>query len=105
MHFLETPVFTRLVRKHLDDEAYGALQRALILRPELGAVMKGAGGIRKVRWAAEGRGKRGALRVIYFWEPARSTFYCLYLYPKNVQDNLSPAQLRLLRRLVEEEFG
>jgi len=105
VHFLETPVFTRLVRKYLDDVNYRALQLALILRPELGPVIKGSGGIRKVRWAPEGRGKRGALRVIYFWEPVRSTCYCLYLYPKNVQDNLSPAQLRILRKVVEEEFG
>lgn len=105
MHFLETPIFTRLLRRYLDDEAYRGLQLALILRPELGRLIKGSGGLRKVRWAIEGSGKRGGLRIIYFWEPLQSTFYCLYLYPKNVQDDLTPTQLRTLRKVVEEEFG
>lgn len=104
MLFIETPVFTDLVRKAVDDDAYRALQIALLLRPEQGALISGSGGLRKVRWGAEGRGKRGGLRVIYFWEKARATCYMLFLYRKNEQGDLSSAQVRTLARLVREEF-
>ena len=79
MHFVETPVFTRLIREYLDDDAYRAFQLALILRPEQGPVIRGSGGLRKVRWAAGTSGKRGGVRVIYYWDPPPSTFYFLYV--------------------------
>lgn len=104
MLFIETPVFTDLVRKTFDDDTYRALQIALLLRPEQGALIPGSGGLRKIRWGAEGRGKRGGLRVIYFWEKARATCYMLFLYRKNEQGDLTAAQLRTLARLVREEF-
>jgi len=103
--FVETPVFTGLVRKALDDDAYRALQITLLLRPEQGALIAGSGGLRKIRWGAEGRGKRGGLRVIYFWEKARQTCYMLFLYRKNEQGDLTADQVRSLARLVREEFG
>lgn len=67
--FLETPLFTRLLPQYLDDEAYRALQRALMAQPDQGRVMAGTGGFRKLRWRDERRGKgsRGGLRVIYYW--------------------------------------
>ena len=104
MRFVETPVFTSLVRRHLSDEQYRGLQLALLLRPEQGAVIRGSGGLRKVRWAPEGRGKRGGLRVIYYWAVEEQVCYMLYLYGKNEQGDLSPAQIRVLGRLVREEF-
>ena len=104
MLFIETPVFTDLVQKALDDDAYRALQVALLLRPEQGALISGSGGLRKVRWGVEGRGKRGGLRVIYFWEKARATCYMLFLYRKNEQGDLTSTQVRTLVRLVREEF-
>ena len=55
------------LRRHLDDEQYRALQTALYLRPEQGALIPGGGGLRKLRWGAEGRGKRGGVRTIYYW--------------------------------------
>jgi hypothetical protein len=64
MRFIETPVFTKALRQHLDDKQYRALQVSLGLRPEQGALIQGAAGIRKLRWQAVGRGKRGGLRVI-----------------------------------------
>jgi hypothetical protein len=104
MRFVETPVFTSLVRRHLSDEQYRRLQLALLLRPEQGSLIRGSGGLRKVRWAPEGQGKRGGLRVIYYWAAEESVCYMLYLYGKNEQGDLTPAQVRLLGRLVREEF-
>jgi len=104
VRFVETHVFTDLVCKHLDDDEYRALQIALLLRPEQGPVIPGSGGLRKIRWGAQGRGKRGGLRIIYFWDKLSSTFYMLFLYHKNEQGDLSPAQVRTLARLVREEF-
>ena len=78
MRFVETPVFTSSLRRHLDDETYRGLQLALMLRPAQGTVIQGGGGLRKLRWAAPGRGKRGGVRLIYYWESASQTFYLLY---------------------------
>ena len=104
MRFVETPVFTQRVRAALDDDAYRALQVALVLRPEQGALIAGGAGLRKLRWAATGRGKRGGLRVIYYWAPREGAIYMLYVYAKNEQGDLTPAQVRVLARLVREEF-
>jgi hypothetical protein len=73
-------------------------------RPEQGAVVKGSGGVRKVRWGRAGSGKRGSLRVLYYWAPRPSVVYLLYAYAKNEQGDLTPAQVRVLATLVREEF-
>ena len=104
MRFVETPVFSKEVRDQLTDEEYRALQLALVFRPEQGAVIPGSGGLRKLRWGPGGRGKRGGLRVIYYWAAEEEIFYMLFVYPKNVQEDLTPTQLRMLSRLVREEF-
>jgi hypothetical protein len=104
VRFVETPVFTASVVRHLDDEAYRRLQIALMLRPEQGPVIAGAAGLRKVRWARPSGGRRGGLRVIYYWSLAESAFYMLYCYAKNEQGDLTPAQAKALGRLVREEF-
>ena len=105
MRFLETPVFTRIATELWSDEEYHALQLALFLRPQLGPVIAGSGGLRKVRWRRRGVGKRGGVRVIYFWHESTETFYMLYAFTKGEQEDLTPEQLRVLRRLVREEFG
>ena len=89
----------------LDDQEYQALQLALLHRPQRGAVIRGSGGLRKLRWSRPGQGRRGGLRVIYFWDEASETFYMLFAYPKNEQEDLTAPQLRVLSRLVREEFG
>ena len=104
MRFVETPVFTRAVTSLLSDEEYRQLQLALLIRPEQGALIPGSGGLRKLRWGAQGRGKRGGVRVIYYWHAGEQCFYVLLIYAKAVQDDMTPAQLRVLRRLVQEEF-
>ncbi len=104
MRCVDSVIFTRRVTALLRDEEYLALQVALVLRPTQGPIIAGSGGLRKLRWAAQARGKRGGLRVIYYWEPAREAFYMLYLYAKNEQEDLTAAQVRTLGRLVREEF-
>lgn len=84
---------------------YHALQVALLLRPTQGALLQGGGGLRKLRWGAPGRGKRGGVRLIYHWESGTQTFYMLYLYTKNEQGDLTTAQLKILAKLVREEFA
>ena len=104
MEFIETPTFTSGLRRHLDDDSYRDLQFALILRPEQGAVIPGGAGIRKMRWAAREKGKRGGLRVIYYWLSKEQIFYMLYVYSKNEQRDLSRSQINTLARTVREEL-
>ena len=104
MKFIETPIFTRAVREQLSDEEYRSLQLALLLRPEQGSVIPGSGGLRKVRWKVRGRGKRGGIRVIYYWITAEDSIYMLFLYEKTAQSDLTRAQVKVLRGLVKEEL-
>jgi len=104
MRFVETSIFTKEVRELLADDEYRALQSALLFRPVQGAILPGSGGLRKLRWGVGGRGKRGGIRVIYYWAAEEEIFYMLFVYQKNVQEDLTPAQLRVLGRLVREEF-
>jgi hypothetical protein len=101
---LEDLIFTKVIDRLIDAEAYRGLQIALMLRPEQGPVIRGGGGLRKLRWARPGGGKSGGLRVIYFWAPAEEAFYMLYACAKNEQGDLTRAQTRALGQLVREEF-
>ena len=105
MLIIETPVFTKQIRTELDDDSYRLLQVELARNPEAGALIRGTGGLRKIRWAARGRGKSGGIRVIYYWHRPKDSLLMLLAYGKNVQDDLTPAQRRVLRDLVKEELG
>ncbi len=99
--FIETQLFTRLVKRYLSDEQYAELQLALMVNPELGPVIAGTGGVRKLRWAAPGRGKRGGYRVIYYVRRPKGVIWMLTMYPKNVADSIPAHVLREIR----EELG
>ncbi len=77
MTFKETSVFTRQVRKLIPDDEYREFQQELIFNPVAGAVIKGSGGLRKIRWRSASKGKRGGIRIIYYciWRITKSTFY------------------------------
>lgn len=104
MRFVETTVFTRQITGLLGGDEYRALQNALVLRPEAGAVIQNSGALRKIRWGRGAIGRRGGLRVIYYWDLPTETFFMIFAYPKNVQDDLTHEQLKLLRRVIREEF-
>ena len=102
MEFIETPIFTRQVLDLLSDEEYRQLQNALLEDPERGDLIKGGGGIRKVRHAIQGMGKSGGVRAIYYWIKENQQIYMLVVYPKSKKDNLSDKETAILRELVKE---
>lgn len=102
MEFIETPIFTRLLADLLTDEEYRGLQNVLLENPEQGDLIKGSGGIRKLRHALSGRGKRGGVRVIYYWLRDDGQIYMLLIYPKSKKDNLTDRETALLREFVKE---
>src|SRR3990167_11202593 len=104
MVIIETPVFTRLVRQWLSEEDYRLLQGYLNHYPDAGDVIPGSGGLRKIRWNAFQKGKRGGVRVIYYWATRFDQILMLYIYPKNRQDDLTFQQLKLLRSIIREEY-
>ncbi len=105
MRFIETPIFTQELKALLSDEEYRALQLALLLRPAQGPIIPSSGGLRKMRWRMAGKGKRGGVRLIYYWDKSGSTIYMLFIYPTNERYDLTASQLRILSKLVREELG
>jgi hypothetical protein len=101
---IETSIFTRQMQALISDDEYRQLQMALVLHPELGAVIPGSGGLRKARWSISGRGKRGGVRVIYYWAVVHDKILMLFMYAKNEQDDLTSDQLKVLRKIIEEEY-
>lgn len=101
--FIETSVFSRLVQDYLSDQEYGELQSLLIENPEAGAVIRGTGGVRKLRWAAPGRGKRGGYRVIYFARRPKGIIWMLTMYPKNVADTIPAHVLKQIRAEIDDD--
>lgn len=101
--FVETPFFTRALEHYLDDDEYSKLQHRLIEHPGAGAVVPGSGGIRKLRWAVAGRGKRGGLRVIYYLRSTRGEIWMLTLYGKNVRENIPAHFLKQMKEAIDDE--
>jgi hypothetical protein len=105
VELIETSTFTKQITVLLTDEEYGEFQLRLVANPQLGALIKGGGGIRKVRVAVGSRGKSGGARVIYYWAVRKDMILLLYAYPKNVTADLTPKQIAQLAKVVKEEFG
>lgn len=103
MVFVELARFTKRLGELLDDESYAALQGELVERPESGKLIKGGGGLRKVRWAAKGHGKSGGVRIIYYFRNAMDQIVMLEIYPKNEKENLSRDEVKALRKIIEAE--
>lgn len=100
LQFIESPVYSEQIDDLLGAEDHRRLQLHLLERPDRGDLIKGTGGLRKIRWAGSGRGKRGGIRVVYYlWHG--DTAFMLFAYPKNKQENLTPAQAKLLKDLIE----
>ena len=85
----------------MDDDNYQDLQEALVIRPDSGDLIKGSGGLRKIRWNLKGTGKSGGVRVIYYWVVDDHHIRMLYVYSKGKQDNLAKDQIAQLKAIVE----
>ena len=104
--FVELPPFERVRKDYMDDEAYKVFQQELMVNPTAGDVIEGTGGLRKLRQAdpRRGKGKRGGLRVIYYWWLGGDQFWLFTVYDKNQADDLTPAQCKLLKQLLKNEL-
>src|SRR6476619_6626882 len=102
LEFRETDLFTVQITRLLTDEEYSELQGVLVVQPDAGDLIENTGGLRKVRWSQQkrGKGKRGGIRVIYYWRVSDSLIYMLFAYSKNEQDDLSARQKKVLAALV-----
>lgn len=101
MIFIETPVFTKRVKALLDDAEYALFQSTLIENPKAGAVIEGTGGIRKVRVAAKGHGRRGGARVVYFHFESAHRIAMLMIYPKSQKDALTAREKKILKAIID----
>ena len=101
--FIETPLFTKIVERYLSDDDYAELQAHLNERPEAGDVIRGSGGVRKLRWAAQSRGKRGGVRIIYYLRLAEGHIWLLTLYAKNVKETIPAHVLRQIKEAIDDE--
>jgi len=100
LKFIELPVYSEQIDGLLSAEDHRQLQLNLLEQPDRGDLIRGSGGLRKLRWAGSGKGKRGGIRVIYYlWRG--DTAFLLFAYPKNQQEDLTPAQAKMLKTLIE----
>ncbi len=107
MEFFETTIFTKQITSLISDEEYKNIQNYLVLNPHAGAIIKHSGGLRKLRWKLEkkGKGKRGGIRLIYYWYLPQALYCMLLVYSKQEKDDLSKKEVDILRRVVKEAFG
>jgi mRNA-degrading endonuclease RelE of RelBE toxin-antitoxin system len=98
MEFTELPLFEKHLYDYLDDDEYGAFQWYLAQHPDSGDVIPAGGGIRKVRWSAKGKGKRGGVRIIYYHYTKNAEIILMLIYDKNEMSDISPEMLKRLRK-------
>ena len=104
--FVELPAFERNRSDYLTDEAYRGLQNEMLKDPEAGDVITGTGGLRKLRYgdATRGKGKRGGLRIIYYWWDPKKQFWLFTIYDKDELSDLSPKEKAILKTLLKQEL-
>ena len=104
--FVELSTFSRVRADYLDDEGFRGLQDAMMKNPEAGDVIEGTGGLRKLRHGdpRRGKGKRGGLRVIYYWWDGGSQFWLFTLYDKDEMADLSAEEKRAFRVRLKKEL-
>ena len=100
--FVESPLFSRIVADYFSDDELSAFQLTLAANPDLGRVIPGSGGLRKVRWGQPGRGKRGGVRVIYYVKRADAVIWLLTIYAKNESEDISRETLRKIKDEIDE---
>ena len=100
--FVETRLFTSLVNRYLSDDEYAALQQALADSPDAGDVIRGSGGVRKIRWGVSGRGKRGGIRVIYYLRSRQGEIWMLTLYAKNEAESIPGHVLKKIKEEIDD---
>jgi|SRR5881394_1605540 len=101
LSFAETRLFSRIVAEYLSEDEYGELQVKLAADPELGVVIPGSGGVRKLRWGQPGRGKRGGVRVIYYVKHQDGVIWMLTIYAKNEAQTIAPDILRRIKKEID----
>src|SRR5438105_15016198 len=99
--FIEQPIFTRMLLELVDDDVYRKFQNELAANPEKGPLVKGSGGLRKVRMALPGRGKSGGARILYLWFPRHGTFVFYLIYPTGDMENDPRAQMKAIKHEVQ----
>jgi hypothetical protein len=99
--FVESPWFSRDVHDYLTEDEYAAFQQHLVNDPEAGDIVKGSGGVRKVRWSRKGVGKSGGVRVLYFLRTKQGEIWLLLIYAKSAQDNVPGPVLRAIKEEME----
>jgi hypothetical protein len=101
--FIETRLFSKLADELLGDDGLLALQIHLLQHPEVGDLVRGSGGVRKMRWSLPGRGKSGGIRVIYYLRLRQGEVWLLTLYARNVTDSISGPLLKKIKEQIDEE--
>jgi len=106
MEFIEAPAFTRYVSEYLTDDEYRELQNQLANNPALGDLMPGTGGFRKLRWAdpRRGKGRRGGLRIVYYYFSADQQIWLMTLYDKDEASDLTPKEKKALKIAIDAEL-
>ncbi len=99
--FVESPIFDKHRQKYINDDEFLHLQNEILASPKVGAVIQGTGGLRKIRVASKGKGKRGGARVIYYYFDNFKRFYLLTIYAKNEVTDLSPGERQQLKTFME----
>ena len=104
MVFIETSIFTRQIQDLISDEHVRALQEWIAESPTAGKLIKGSGGCRKLRWKTAATGKRGGIRVIYYWMKEYDRVLLLLAYAKSRTEDLNPGQIKILGEIVRLEI-